>query len=335
MSTPKARQPKNPQLVRRLVVLLAVLIVVAIPLSPSLLDMLGPTEELPRPQRSTPSILSPEYLETAARREQELRASQEHEDRLALRLPALQPTRPVPQPATRPRTPRTVEMPSGLVPSGVPTARPPAEPWAPRSPAARAWRELTSSDASSTILRAGTFIPAQLLTPVTSASAGTRPVMAMVSHDVLGHPRAVVIPVGSRLLGRLVGDVSPGRERAVIAWDRLDLPDGRAFDLGGLEATSADGSAGVPGRVDHHWRSLYAHAFLTSLVGGLAQVSQRSEGTLGASTGEIFASGVGRDLSQVTEDVVDRVLRRPSTLTIPRGQRLAVLVTRDVTFGAP
>jgi len=160
-------------------------------------------------------------------------------------------------------------------------------------------------------------------------------VLGMVSHDVRDAThRHVVIPVGSRLLGRLVGDPSPGRERAVIAWDRLDLPDGRVFDLGGVQSSAADGSAGVPGEVDHHWRALYGHAFLTSLLGGLARVSQRDErGVVDASTGEVFTAGVGRELTNVTQDVVERVLRRPSTIEIPRGQRVAILVTRDVIFG--
>ena len=341
-TSPKpATRRKGPLLTWGLIALaLAALFVV------NLVQMSEPEPEI-RPARSTPSILSPETLEAqarqrAARAEQERQWLLDQQAEQRRRQAAQERPKPVPSASrsARPRVeaPQGVAMPSGLLPAGVPAPRPPAPrsaPWATATTArpSTAWAEVEAPPRRGPILRAGTFVPAQLLTPVSSEASGERTVLAMVSHDVRdATQRHVMIPVGSRLLGRLVGDIQPGRARAVIAWDRLDLPDGRIFDLGGAPTTAADGSAGVPGEVDHHWRALYGHAFLTSVLGGLATVSQRGDRVI-ASTGELFTEGLGRELGRVTERVADRVLDRPSTVELPRGQRVAILVTRDVTFG--
>ena len=99
-------------------------------------------------------------------------------------------------------------------------------------------------------LKAGAVIPATLLNAVDTARAG--PVVAAVTRDVFDtvSGRHLVLPQGTRLIGRHEGESAHGDRRAFLVWDRLILPNGKSLLLSGEPGVDAQGAVGVRGHVD-------------------------------------------------------------------------------------
>lgn len=123
-------------------------------------------------------------------------------------------------------------------------------------------------------LLAGSIIPAVLITALNSDLPGF--VTAMVRqtvYDSLNH-RIVVIPQGSKLIGRYSSDVAYGQTRALIAWNRLIFPDGSMIDLQGMSGTDGQGQSGFEDQVDNHYTKIFGSSILMSMLGVAAQLSQ-------------------------------------------------------------
>ncbi|RAN37385.1 TrbI/VirB10 family protein, partial [Hyphomonas sp. GM-8P] len=73
---------------------------------------------------------------------------------------------------------------------------------------------------------AGTLIPASLVTGINSDLPGT--IVAQVTQPVYDTVTGqyLLIPQGSRLIGRYQSEVSFGQDRALVTWDRIIFPDG-------------------------------------------------------------------------------------------------------------
>ncbi len=76
---------------------------------------------------------------------------------------------------------------------------------------------------------AGTLIPASLVTGINSDLPGT--IVAQVTQPVYDTVTGqyVLIPQGSRLIGRYQSEVSFGQNRALVTWDRIIFPDGSSI----------------------------------------------------------------------------------------------------------
>jgi len=185
------------------------------------------------------------------------------------------------------------------------------------------------------LLQAGSYVGLVLESHVHSEIPGQ--VVARIAHDVYDSltARHLLIPAGSRVVGRLEGGARAGDRRVQIAWERLQYPDGRTLMLGPLPTADRRGASGVEDRANQHWGRLYKHAFLTSLVSAAGQLSQpqrSADGFQAASPGQEVAGQIGRDLSRVTERVLERNLAVEPTLEIRPGTMLHLVVTEDVFF---
>jgi type IV secretory pathway VirB10-like protein len=180
-------------------------------------------------------------------------------------------------------------------------------------------------------LAAGTVIPALLLTEVNSDLPG--PLMAQVSRDVYDFfQQRVVLPRGTRLLGRYEHQVAVGQRRLLVAWTRLQLVDGRLLELPGLPAGDAGGAAGLPAQVQTHALRIFGDAVLLSVLSAGAGLSQPPPRSLVAapSAGSVISAGVGQQLSDVGTQLLRRDLAISPTLRLPAGTPLTVLVMSDL-----
>ncbi len=188
---------------------------------------------------------------------------------------------------------------------------------------------------SPTQLDAGSLIPAVLATGINSDLPGD--LVAQVSHDVYDSrtERQVLIPKGSRLLGRYQNQVAAGQQRLLVAWDRLLFPDGTSLRFPGLPGISNSGEAGLPGSVDDHLGTVFGSALLLSLLSAGAQLSQPQESaTFGqaASTRQVGAAALGQELSTVGAELLRRRLAIAPTLRIPSGTEFQVFVRADLAL---
>lgn len=190
------------------------------------------------------------------------------------------------------------------------------------------------SSGSPYTLRAGTVIPAILLTAINSDLPGD--CMGQVSRDVYDSQtqRMLLIPKGSKLMCRYDDQVVAGQGRLLVAWTRLMLPDGRSMTLPGLALKDPQGQTGAKGDVDNHTRRVFGRALLLSAIGAGAQLSQPRQVTILAppSTGQVMAGAVGQELSNVALEVLRRGMDQPPTITIPQGQTFNVFLNGDLVF---
>ncbi|MBP9806534.1 MAG: TrbI/VirB10 family protein, partial [Candidatus Accumulibacter sp.] len=115
-------------------------------------------------------------------------------------------------------------------------------------------------------LRAGFVIPGTLISGINSELPGQ--IMAQVAQNVYDTPtgKHLLIPQGSRLVGRYSSDVAYGQARVLVAWQRIVFPDGKAIDIGAMPGADGVGYAGFTDQVNNHYLRLFGSALLMSAV---------------------------------------------------------------------
>lgn len=179
---------------------------------------------------------------------------------------------------------------------------------------------------------AGTVIPAALVTGINSDLPGD--VIATVTEPVYDTAtgRHVLIPQGSRILGRYNSQVSYGQTRVQVVWHRVILPDTSSFQLDNLAGTDPAGYAGLADGVDWHWDRLFAGAALTTLLGvgaELAAPENRQDGDRVVIAGRDSAQD---SINQVGQEVTRRNLNIQPTLTSRPGLPVRLIVNRDLVL---
>ena len=186
-------------------------------------------------------------------------------------------------------------------------------------------------------IKAGWDIPAVLEQSLNSDLPGE--IRALVRENVYDTASGnyLLIPQGSRLLGRYDSRIAYAQDGVTVVWDRVVFPDGSSIDLEGMAGQDAQGRAGLRHDVDNHYRRLIGFAILTSGFSAAFQLSQSRRGGLLAypSAGETAGSAVGAELSRLGADVTRRNLNVQPTIKVPVGYRFNVRVNRDLVFEEP
>ena len=114
---------------------------------------------------------------------------------------------------------------------------------------------------------AGSVIAAALITGLNSDLPGQ--VVAQVTEDVYDTAtgRFLLIPQGTRLIGKYDSHIAYGQERLLLIWMRLLMPDGSSIVLDNLPATDTEGYAGLEDGVNYHTWRLLKGVVLSSLLG--------------------------------------------------------------------
>ena len=172
------------------------------------------------------------------------------------------------------------------------------------------------------LLAKGTFIDCTLETAIDSTLPGMT--LCITSTDTFSADGTVVLlPRGTLLIGQTRGEVRQGMARVFVIWTQARTPAGVTVRLDS-PATDALGRSGLTGTVDRHFWQRFGAALLVSTLSGLVQAQvQRSANAviLDPSASENVLAGTLRG----TEDI-------PPTIQVPNGQRIEVLVARDVDF---
>ncbi len=179
---------------------------------------------------------------------------------------------------------------------------------------------------------AGTVIPAALVTGIQSDLPGD--VVATVTEPVYDTATGqhLLIPQGSRILGRYNSQVSYGQSRLQMVWNRIVLPDTSSLSLDNLAGTDPAGRAGLEDGVDWHWGRVVAGAALTTLLGvgaELAAPENRQNGNRVVIAGR---DGLQDSVNQVGQEMTRRNLNLQPTLTARPGLAVRVIVNRDLVL---
>jgi type IV secretion system protein VirB10 len=186
-------------------------------------------------------------------------------------------------------------------------------------------------------IKSGWDIPATLESEVNTDLPGE--VKAVVRENVYDTASGLylLIPQGSRLIGRYDNRVSYGQSRAIVIWSRLIFPDGSSVDLDGMVGHDASGAAGFHDQVDNHFVRLVSMALMLSAFTAGVEMSQpqssSASGVLSPSAAATQA--LGQQFGQLGMEVTRKNLNIQPTVKIRPGYRFNVRVNRDIAFTEP
>ncbi|MDM8353449.1 TrbI/VirB10 family protein [Brevundimonas diminuta] len=177
-------------------------------------------------------------------------------------------------------------------------------------------------------LKAGAVIPAALLTAVDTARAG--PVVASVTQNIYDSVsgRHLVIPQGTRLIGRHDGESAYGDRRAFLTWERLILPNGKSLVLAGEPGVDAQGAVGVRGSVDRRLFPLLVGTLFAGAITTLGQIARDDDGSGGLLGDAGDAASI--EGARVGGRLIDRELEVRPSIRLRAGAPVRVMVTRDL-----
>jgi type IV secretion system protein TrbI len=179
-------------------------------------------------------------------------------------------------------------------------------------------------------LKAGTVIPAALLTAVDTEREGR--ILAVVTENVFDTVTGeyLLIPQGARLLGRYNGDQTYGERRAFLVWERIIFADGRSLTLAKEPGVDSAGASGVTGRVDRRLGQLVVASLFSGMITTLGEAARRDgEGKTGSLLGDA-GDAASIEAARVGGRLIDRELEVKPTIRIAQGSRVQVLLTRDL-----
>ncbi len=179
---------------------------------------------------------------------------------------------------------------------------------------------------------AGTIIPSALLTGINSDLPGQ--VIASVTEAVYDTAtgRFLLIPQGSRLIGRYDSQVAFGQRRVLLVWTRLILPDTSSIALDKLPGIDPAGYAGLEDGVDWHWDRILSAAALSTLLGLGAELAA-PENQADANRIVVAArNGTQDTVNQVGQELTKRNASIQPTLTIRPGFPMRVMVNKDLVL---
>lgn len=179
---------------------------------------------------------------------------------------------------------------------------------------------------------AGTVIAGALVTGIKSDLPGD--VIATVTEPVYDTAtgKFLLIPQGSRILGRYNSQVSYGQSRVQVVWNRIILPDTSSLTLDNLVGTDPAGYSGLEDGVDYHWSRIVAGAALTTLLGvgaELAAPENRQDGNRIVIAGRDSAQD---SINQVGQEMTRRNMNIQPTLTARPGLPVRLIVSRDLAL---
>lgn len=183
------------------------------------------------------------------------------------------------------------------------------------------------------ILAMGTKIPAQLDQEINSDLPGQ--IYGHVSRDVFDSRthNNLLIPAGSNLVGSYDSAIAYGQERLLVAWKRVNMPNGQWIDIQGMGAADPFG-AGFADQVDNHYWRIFGATFLTSVLAAGAQLSQpqQSNALQAPGTGQVLGASVGTQISQTGTTLLNKNLNIQPTIHIRPGFIFTVEVNKDIVF---
>jgi type IV secretory pathway VirB10-like protein len=169
------------------------------------------------------------------------------------------------------------------------------------------------SPASANELSEGAVIHCRWITHVDSEQAGH--VSAVVIQPVYSSidPNVEVIPAGAQLQG-WYRTADSGQTRLIAAWDRINFPDGRKFNMGEEPGADELGGTGVGGSVNSHLGKLFGQAILYTALNAVGQSLSRA----------LY------DSASVTQTFSDRQPQIKPTIYISPASRFDINVVRDL-----
>lgn len=177
----------------------------------------------------------------------------------------------------------------------------------------------------------GWTIPAVLTTGINTDLPGV--IKAQVSQNVYDTATGqhLLIPQGSVVVGDYDHFIALGQRRAMLAWRELIFPDGSNLNLVSMAGQDRAGYAGLEDIVNNHYLRTFGSALLMSVIGAGFQLSQ-APAKSSLDPRSIFTAEMGRNGSQVANEIIRQNIKRQPQLKIRPGKRVMITVNRHIVL---
>ncbi len=175
------------------------------------------------------------------------------------------------------------------------------------------------------LLPKGAFIDCTLETAIDSTLPGLT--TCITATDTFGADGEVVLlERGTKLVGEVRGQIQQGVARIFVLWTEARTPDGVVVPL---DSPGADelGRAGLPGKVNRHFWQRFGAAMLVSIIDAGVQAGVQASNNRGGTVIVNPSAAQG-----VMTEVLKGTLNIPPTIVKHQGDRIQVLVARDLDF---
>jgi type IV secretion system protein VirB10 len=193
---------------------------------------------------------------------------------------------------------------------------------------ATAGRNAVSLPNRNYLLAKGTMIDCGLRPRIDTTVPGQ--VVCMTTRDVYSdNGKVVLIERGSTVEGEYTSGLQQGQNRIFVLWTRVRTPTGVAI---GLDSPGTDqlGASGLPGKVNNHFWKRFGAAMLMSIVDDAAAFAANSS----SGTGTTVNLGNTQDAAtDMASKVLETTANIPPTLYKHQGDRINIIVARDLNFG--
>jgi type IV secretion system protein VirB10 len=190
------------------------------------------------------------------------------------------------------------------------------------------------------VIRTGAVIPGVLISGIRSELNGQ--IIAQVSQNVYDSAtgKYLLIPQGTKLFGLYSDEVKFGQDSLLVAWQRLEFPDGRVLDIGSMPGADNAGYAGFRDKVNHHYARIYGSSLLMSaIIAGVSYSQNKTQGTqtgtVAPSFSDVLSMSLGQQLGETTSQLIAKNINTAPTIDIRPGYEFNVMVTKDLVFGGP
>jgi type IV secretion system protein VirB10 len=175
------------------------------------------------------------------------------------------------------------------------------------------------------LLPKGAFLDCTLETAIDSTLPGmTTCVLATDTFSADG--TVVLLERGTKLVGETRGQLRQGAARVFVLWTEARTPRGIVVPLAS-PGTDELGRSGLPGDVSRHFFERFGAAILISVIDGAIQAAVQRQHQAG-DTLILNPSSTQDILTEVLRSTIDI----PPTVVKPQGDRIQVLVARDLDF---
>lgn len=183
-------------------------------------------------------------------------------------------------------------------------------------------------------LKVGTLIPGVLISGLNSDLPGQ--VVATVSqnvYDSITHSQ-ILIPQGAQLYGLYDSRVAYGQDRVLMAWTRINYPDGTTIELDGMGGVDTQGYAGFADQVDHHYWKIFGNAFILGMISGTVQasVSDGKSDNNNNSRGQDISNGLTQQFAATGSTLIQKNLDVQPTITIRNGYKFNIMLNKDIVL---
>ena len=180
------------------------------------------------------------------------------------------------------------------------------------------------------LLPKGAFIDCTLETAIDSTYEGMATCIG--ASDIYGADgKVVLLERGTKYVGEQRGAPQQGQGRVFIVWNEARTPTGVVVQLAS-PGTDELGRNGLPGFVDTHFWDRFGAAVLISVIDGAVQsiaARQQSGTSVGSGGGVVLGPQGSRD---IMTEVLRSTVSIPPTVIKNQGERIQILVARDVDF---